>query len=79
MDNHPGQNVYYVCVFNPETEEFVHQGSAKHLQVNTYCRKDGQKEKKLRKTESPFTITPMLTKECSGFDICLENWLAGPM
>ena len=46
VDNHPGQNVYYVCVFNPETEEFVHQGSAKHLQVNI-----AEKIEKRKKTE----------------------------
>jgi hypothetical protein len=36
--NHPGQNVYYVCVFNPEIEEFVHQGHSKHLQVRVCIR-----------------------------------------
>jgi hypothetical protein len=40
--NHPGQNVYYVCVFNPETEEFVHQGHSKHLQVRV-CIRDASK------------------------------------
>ena len=41
LGNHLGQNVYYICVLDPDTDEYVHQGCTKHLQV-----KEKQKQKK---------------------------------